>query len=105
MTLVFTVILDVSCRVFRSKGYLPTIESCIRHGSGRGERGIGEFTWAEQRAWGQRTRSRSERGGRLLYISILAWDGLSGDIHSSTQSSLALPSLSIWPVTRSTHSS
>ena len=26
-------------------------------------------------------------------------------LHSSTQSSFALPSLSIWPVTRSTHSS
>jgi hypothetical protein len=31
--------------------------------------------------------------------------GIAGGLHSSTQSSLALPSLSIWPVTRSTHSS
>lgn len=76
-------------------------------------------------AWARRIGLHSGRGGRLKYSSDVSVRlrmavadrasspsqycdnrlGGSSDLHSSTQSSLAPPSFSCWPVTRSTHSS
>ena len=63
---------------------------------------LGAAHWVAQWA---RWKTVDGQRATLENGTVAAGHRITGGLHSSMQSSLALPSLSIWPVTRSTHSS
>lgn len=104
-----------NCRIDLQYGSHPT---CKPYTAAVGDLSrAGRFTSGKRRAWGRRIGWRSGRGGRLRVDPSVGAPPASGEplfeclrgisvcLHSSTQSSSALPLSSICLVTRSTHSS